>query len=342
MLEGHTIGAVIPVYNEADTIADDLRSLPDYIDRVYVVDDFSTDRTWERVCTVAAEESTEPPAHPPLASKQPQTEGPARGRTTITPAFTNDAGYAGGRITPIRHGLHWGPGAAARTGYFRAVRDALDIVVTMDTVGRRYAPTLHTLIDPIIAGQADYAKAVRTTATPSHLSGFRGWIGAIPAKLASGYWQITDAYNGYTAISGTALADIDAARIPDDATYPIDILIRLNTNEYRIAEVPVGAETEDPHPSSLRPSPPQRLTTLTTGFLRRVQHRYGRNGIHPVYILYGTGIAAASLGFLGIGLVVTGTVSGQVILSIVGLAVAAGAGAIALDARANAELEVPA
>ena len=45
MYKGKTIAVVVPAYNEEDFIADVIRGIPEYVDRVYVVNDASTDKT---------------------------------------------------------------------------------------------------------------------------------------------------------------------------------------------------------------------------------------------------------------------------------------------------------
>ena len=47
MYHGKSIGIVIPAYNEELLIADTIKSVPKFVDKVYVVNDGSTDRTAE-------------------------------------------------------------------------------------------------------------------------------------------------------------------------------------------------------------------------------------------------------------------------------------------------------
>jgi glycosyltransferase involved in cell wall biosynthesis len=52
MYKEHSIGVVIPTYNEENHIKDTVETLPDFVDKIYVVDDGSTDRTAEIVKTL--------------------------------------------------------------------------------------------------------------------------------------------------------------------------------------------------------------------------------------------------------------------------------------------------
>ena len=45
MYQNYKLGIVVPAYNEALLIGDTLRNMPKFADRVYVIDDASTDST---------------------------------------------------------------------------------------------------------------------------------------------------------------------------------------------------------------------------------------------------------------------------------------------------------
>ena len=52
MYKEHSIGVVIPSYNEENHIKDTIETLPDFVDKIYVIDDGSTDKTSEIVKTL--------------------------------------------------------------------------------------------------------------------------------------------------------------------------------------------------------------------------------------------------------------------------------------------------
>jgi glycosyltransferase involved in cell wall biosynthesis len=52
MLEAKRVAVVVPAHNEAGLIVATLQGIPGFVDRVYVVDDASTDETVERARSV--------------------------------------------------------------------------------------------------------------------------------------------------------------------------------------------------------------------------------------------------------------------------------------------------
>ena len=60
-------------------------------------------------------------------------------------------------------------------------------------------------------------------------------------KAASGYWHIFDPQNGYTAIRADALQSISLEAIDERFFFENDLLVRLNIHSYRVADVAIPA-----------------------------------------------------------------------------------------------------
>jgi glycosyltransferase involved in cell wall biosynthesis len=49
MYEDHTVGVVVPAYDEKGFVGDVIETMPDFVDRIYAIDDRSTDGTWAEI-----------------------------------------------------------------------------------------------------------------------------------------------------------------------------------------------------------------------------------------------------------------------------------------------------
>lgn len=221
MYENTSVGVVIPAYNEEGFVSEVIETLPTYVDRVYVVDDCSTDGTWDEICAAAERDDDEPAA-----------DGFDR------------------RIVPIQHEQNRGVGGAIKTGYQRARSDEIGVTAVMGGDGQMDPDELEKVIAPVVDGAADYVKGNRllTHEDREEMPGFR-YVGNVLlsylTKIASGYWFVGDPQNGYTAIS---LAALEGAGIDDMFEfygYCNDLIVRLSTNGYTVMDVPVAARYRD-------------------------------------------------------------------------------------------------
>jgi glycosyltransferase involved in cell wall biosynthesis len=222
MFRGHRIAVVIPAFNEADKIAEAIRSVPGFVDHVIVVDDGSSDAT-------AA-----------LARRAARRGG-------------------GGEVEVLVHAQNRGVGAAIGTGYARALALGADATAVMAGDGQMDPADLPRLLTPIVDGTADYAKGNRF-AWPGgwqqmpavRLAGSvaLSWL----TRAASGYWRLFDSQCGYTVASRRALEAIGPQRMFARYGYPNDLLARLGAAGARVVDVPVRPVYGPAWRSGLRPS----------------------------------------------------------------------------------------
>jgi len=302
MYSGHRIAVVIPVYNEAAFIGQVLDTLPEFVDRVYVVDDCSTDGTWE----IVTERATTPEGPAATVTAESTTDG---GGSTAPPgesgysdrATGHDDETAGPEICPISHTTNTGRGGAVKTGYRRALDDEMDIVAVMDGDGQMDPDRLHALLDPIIEGSADYAKGNRLAQRSlrqemSRWRLFGNTLLTTLTRIVSGYWDLTDSQMGYTAITSDLLEATDIEALYDGYGFLNDMLVRLNVHGARIVDVPVPAWYGDEESGIRYSSFVPRLSALLAGrFLWRLRTEYGTT-THPVGILYGSAVASGLAG----------------------------------------------
>ena len=148
------------------------------------------------------------------------------------------------RVTVLRHAENQGVGGAVVTGYRQALSDGAEIVVKIDGDGQMDPSLLSRLIGPIVSGRADYTKGNRFyelehLRSMPRLRLFGNSLLSIINKLASGYWDIMDPTNGYTAIHRSALAALPLAKLDRGFFFESDMLFRLYTIRAVVRDVPM-------------------------------------------------------------------------------------------------------
>lgn len=297
MYGDHPIGLVIPAYNEAGNVGAVIDAVPAYVDRTYVVDDASTDGTWGEVRRHAIVQNAGP--FEPVSDREQ------------SPVIA-DGGRAESRaVVPIRHETNAGRGAAVKTGYRRALADGMAAIAVVDGDGQMDPRILDRFLDPIVNGQADYVKGNRLS-SPAHRAEMSRWrvfgntVLTYLTKTASGYWDMTDPQNGYTAISSRTLRRIDLHSLYDDYGFLNDLLVKLNRANARVVDVPMAAEYGDEQ-SGIRYSSfvPKLSVLLLRNFVWRIGTKYLLRDVHPIgglYLLGGIGtLGGLTAGLLSLG-----------------------------------------
>jgi glycosyltransferase involved in cell wall biosynthesis len=278
MYREHSIGVVVPTYNEVDHIGTVIETMPTFVDRIYVVDDASTDGTWREI-------------------QQHVTEKAAAALVGGTDEVETESAR---RLVPIRHEINRGVGGAIKTGYLRSLEDDLDIVAVMAGDGQMDPDYLPALLDPIVDDEADYTKGNRLL-FPEHRSEMPRFrllgnsILTLLTRIASGYWRIGDPQNGYTAIDRDALEAIEVADLFEFYGYCNELLVRLSVADGRVVDVPIPASYGN-ESSDIRYS--EYIPRVSTMLLRSYLWRISRTALLPRPRPVGIFLLTALAGFI--------------------------------------------
>lgn len=263
---GRRIAVVVPAYNEEELIGEVLDGIPDYVAKVYAVNDGSSDATG---------------------------------------AIIEDYSRHDPRIVPIHHDPNRGVGAAITSGYKRAIEDGMDIAAVMAGDNQMDPAYLPALLDPIVEGRADYTKGNRLI-NEAYRKGMPAWrsfgnsLLTFLTKVASGYWQMMDPQNGYTAISTRALAELPLDSVYQGYGYCNNLLVWLNIHNMTVRDVAIPARYGR-EKSKIRYSTyiPRVSKLLLNNFLFRLKTKYIQMGFHPLAFFYAAGAVLTPIGVLG-------------------------------------------
>ncbi|WP_312202968.1 glycosyltransferase family 2 protein [Kosakonia cowanii] len=212
------------------------------------------------------------------------------------------------RVSVIKHEVNQGVGGAVMTGYQAAVNDGIDIVVKIDGDDQMEPALIPDFTAPIMAGEADYTKGNRffnldnISAMPK-IRIFGNAVLSFMTKFSSGYWDIFDPTNGYTAIHADAIKHLPLNKISKRYFFESDILFRLNTLRAAVVDIPMDAKYEDEE-SNLK------ISKIIGDFL----YKHGRNFFKRVfynYYLRDMSIASIELP-IGLFMLLFGLVTGSV------------------------------
>jgi dolichol-phosphate mannosyltransferase len=184
------------------------------------------------------------------------------------------------KVKIIRSAANEGVGGATMAGYATAAADGHDILIKMDGDDQMDPVYLAVLIEPIIRGQADYTKGNRFFS--------RRFYGGMPAvrvfgnavlsfvtKVSTGYWDVMDPTNGYTAIHASVLPLLEVERIAKRYFFETDMLFRLGLIRAVVRDVPIPARYAGEVSSlKIRSALPTFLAAHALRFIKRLIYQY--------------------------------------------------------------------
>ncbi|MFO7880297.1 MAG: glycosyltransferase family 2 protein [Bacteroidales bacterium] len=317
MLKNKTIAVVVPAYNEESQIEMVINTMPDFVDRIVIVNDKSKDKTNEVVhqCIRKDEKDWSNPSiaeHKPEANRYNEAEQVVwemsqKEKAWFTRSEIVNESPENDRIILINHLDNGGVGAAIATGYKWCKDMNIDCTAVMAGDGQMDPSELESICLPVIDDDVDYVKGNRLIhqsarmVIPRHRF-FGNSVLSILTKIASGYWRVSDTQTGYTAISLAALNAIELYKIYPRYGMPNDMLVKLNIAGSTLREIPIKPvyRVGEQSKMKIRKVIPKISWLLLRSFFKRLWQKYFVRNFHPLFLLYAFSflLFAASLPFL--------------------------------------------
>ncbi len=264
MLEGKRVAVVVPAFDEERLIGTTLSGIPDFVDRILVIDDASRDGTAERA----------------------RASGDSRVEVV---SHEQNQGVGAAILTGYRRALEEGIDVTCVMAGDNQM-DPADLEAIAGPVAR----------GEVDYAKANRLFTGRAWELMPHTRYLGNAILSLLTKIASGYWHVADSQSGYTAIRRSTLELLDLDRIYARYGFPNDMLVHLNVINARVRDVPsrpvygVG-ETSD---IRLRRVIPAISWLLTKAFFWRMREKYVIRDFHPLVFFYVFGLLFSLLGFV--------------------------------------------
>jgi glycosyltransferase involved in cell wall biosynthesis len=264
MLDGKSVAVVVPAFNEERLIGDTIAGIPAFVDRIYVVDDASRDRTGERVKLL---------------------DNPR----VLLLEHPHNVGVGGAILT--------GYGRALTERIDVTCVMAADNQMDPEELESLVRPVAAGEVDYAKANRLTSGQAWELIPKTRYLGNA---LLSLLTKIASGYWHVADSQAGYTALGLETLRRLDLPRIYKRYGFPNDMLVHLNVVNARVRDVPsrpiygVGERSG----IKIRKVVPRISWLLVKGFFWRLREKYVIRDFHPLVFFYAFGIVMSLAGFV--------------------------------------------
>lgn len=280
MYKGLKVSLIIPAHNEEKLIGPTITNVPEAIDKIYAIDDCSTDKTAEIVKN----------------STDKRVE-------LIQHKFNRGVGNA----------IITGYKKSAEEGYDVAVVIGGDNQMDLADLSNFLEPFVKDEAD-YVKGNRFIGKGSAFKVMPKKRF-FGNSILSLLTKWASGYWKIFDTQDGYTAISKKVIETIDWSKAWGGYGYPSDWLIYFNAYNLRVKDVPrraVYLSEERQSQIKIGKYIIKMLPLFIRRFFWRLKTKYFYQQFHPLILFYLFSFILLPIGFLLGGWIVYKAILGPI------------------------------
>jgi len=268
MLEGKRVAVVVPAFDEERLVGETIRGIPEFVDRILVVDDASRDGTIDAVEAVG----------------DPRVD---------VLRHEHNAGVGAAIATGYRRALEEDTDVTCVM--------AADNQMDPSELHGLVEPVARGEVDYAKANRLVSGEAWKVIPRTRYLGNA---VLSLLTKIASGYWHVADSQAGYTALSLSALRRLDLGELYPRYGFPNDMLVHLNVQNARVRDVPsrpiydVGQQSG----IKLRSVVPRISWLLFKGFWWRMGQKYVIRDFHPLVFFYVFGLMMLAVGLI-LGLV---------------------------------------
>ncbi len=264
MLDGKRVAVVVPAFDEERLVGETLAGIPDFVDRVFVVDDASRDGTAARA----------------RAGGDPRVE---------VLRHDSNAGVGAAVVTGYRRALEEEFDVMCVMNADNQM-DPAELRALVEPVAR--GEVEYAKANRLVSGEA-WEVIPRTRYLGNAVL-------SLLTKIASGYWHVADSQAGYTALSLDALRRLDLGRLYPRYGFPNDMLVHLNVQNARVRDIPsrpiydVGEQSG----IKLRAVVPRISWLLFKAFWWRMGQKYVIRDFHPLVFFYSFGALMLTAGLV--------------------------------------------
>ncbi len=247
------IAVIVPAYNEELLIEKTINSIPQIVEKIVVINDFSKDKTKNIVESMMDENK---------------------------------------KVELINFEKNSGVGAALIAGYEYCYQNKYDIAVVMPGDAQALPQDFDNLIAPVLNGNADYSKGNRLNhknvkqIMPRHRFVGNTFL-TILTKFASGYFHIMDPQMGYTALNVKILKKINIKNLIKRYGYPGQLLFLLNMVDAKVVDVDITPHYDiEKSGIKLVTFVPKLMFLLIKLFVQRVTKKLLKEKMSPAGMSY--------------------------------------------------------